>query len=328
MKIAFITGINGQDGFYLAQLLLGKGYKVHGLARTEFLDSDLRKGGVVLHVGDMLDRVRLRDVLLKVSPTEIYNLAAQASVVASWDHPEYTCEVDYLGAVRLLECVRELGLTTRMFQASSMVMFGKTPSPFSEDMHFKPTSPYGIAKLAAHLLCQSYRAKYNIFVACGILFHHESPRRGEAFVTRKISKGVAEILAGTQKDLHLGDLDAQCDWSDARDIVQGMWEMLQAQEADDYILASGKSRFLREIVALFFESAGLDWTQYVVSEATLMRPWDDQHRLVVSVEKARLQLGWKVTRSIEETFYEMLEADLARLGLPPTKLVKGKERKE
>ncbi len=228
---AFITGVTGQDGFYLAELLLGKGYEVHGLVRRRNLAEGSTPEGVVLHRGDLSDTDSLRQALQAARPTELYNLAAQSNVVMSYSEPEYTADVDGLGTTRLLEICRELGLGTRFFQASSMQMFGKSAPPFNDDTPFRPTTPYGIAKLYAHLMCQSYRESYGMFVSCGTFFHHESPRRAPQFVCRKITHGVAAVVAGKASQLQLGNLAAECDWGDARDFVVGIWRALQHTES-------------------------------------------------------------------------------------------------
>ena len=306
---AFITGINGQDGHYLALLLVEKGYTVHGLVRST-LDPELAAAGVIAHVCDMLDHEHLTDIISKVDPDELYNLAAQSSVVRSWEEPEYTTEVNYIVVLRILECLRKTNKSCKLFQASSMAMYGRAVPPFSEWCKFQPTSPYGIAKLAAHELCGSYREQYGMHIACGILFHHESPRRGKHFVTRKITQAVAKIKAGKQDKLLLGDLTAECDWGDARDMVRAMWMMLQQDELDDYILATGVTRSLKTVVAHVFQCADLDWKQFVQTDPALLRPKYDRHKLVVNTDKVTARVKWHPEFKFEDTLKEMLEHDM------------------
>jgi GDPmannose 4,6-dehydratase len=333
-KRALITGVTGQDGSYLAELLLEKGYEVHGVVRRS---SSMNRGRIdhlqhagpngdeqtrfFLHYGDMTDSGGLNRLVKLVRPDEIYNLAAQSHVHISFDQPEYTADADGLGTTRLLEAVRTAGLSSRFYQASTSEMFGSSPPPQDERTPFWPRSPYACAKLYAHWVTVNYREAHGIHACSGILFNHESPRRGENFVTRKVTRGVASILAGKQDQLLLGNLDARRDWGHARDYVVAMWLMLQQSEPEDYVIASGVSRTVRELVETAFGIVGLDWTKHVKLDAAYVRPAEVNH-LCGNASKARERLGWQPATSFEDMIREMLEHDLQSLGLDPKPLLK------
>ena len=328
-KTALITGITGQDGSYLAELLLGKGYEVHGVVRRS---STMNRGRIdhlqhsnpshpegskfVLHYGDMTDSGGLNRLVKTVKPDEIYNLAAQSHVAISFDQPEYTGDADGLGTTRLLEAIRTMGLPTRFYQASTSEMFGLSPAPQSETTSFHPRSPYAVAKLYAHWMTVNYREAHNLFACSGILFNHESPRRGENFVTRKVTRGIGQILAGKADKLRLGNMDAKRDWGHARDYVEAMWLMLQQDTADDYVIATGEMRSVRDFVAAAFAMVGLDWQKYVVVDEAYMRP-ADVHELRGDASKAMKVLGWKPKTTFDELVHEMLEHDLDVEGVVP-----------
>jgi GDPmannose 4,6-dehydratase len=339
-KVALITGVTGQDGAYLAELLLGKGYVVHGVkrrsssfnsARIDHLYVDPHQPAVrfFLHYGDMTDATNLIRLVQEVQPTEIYNLAAQSHVNVSFETPEYTANADALGPLRLLEAIRILRLEkrTRFYQASTSELFGKVKEiPQRETTPFYPRSPYSAAKLYAYWITVNYREAYGIYASNGILFNHESPIRGETFVTRKISRAVAAIHLGLQENLYLGNLDARRDWGHARDYAEGMWRILQQDEADDFILGTGESHSVREFVELAFREVGirLEWrgcgmdetgidagTQRVLVkiDRRYFRPTEVDH-LVSDPSKARQKLGWRHTVSFEELVTEMVQADM------------------
>ena len=328
-KTALITGITGQDGSYLAELLLGKGYEVHGVVRRS---STMNRGRIdhlqhsnpshpegsrfVLHYGDMTDSGGLNRLVKTVRPDEIYNLAAQSHVAISFDQPEYTGDADGLGTTRLLEAIRTMGLPTRFYQASTSEMFGLSPAPQSETTSFHPRSPYAVAKLYAHWMTVNYREAHNLFACSGILFNHESPRRGENFVTRKVTRGIGQILAGKADKLRLGNMDAKRDWGHARDYVEAMWLMLQQDQADDYVIATGEMRSVRDFVAAAFAMVSLDWQKYVIVDEAYMRP-ADVHELRGDASKALKLLGWKPKTTFDELVREMLEHDLDAEGVDP-----------
>jgi GDPmannose 4,6-dehydratase len=330
-KTALITGITGQDGSYLAELLLGKGYEVHGVVRRS---STMNRGRIdhlqhanpthpegskfVLHYGDMTDSGGLNRLVKTVRPDEIYNLAAQSHVAISFDQPEYTGDADGLGTTRLLEAIRTMGLPTRFYQASTSEMFGLSPPPQSETTPFHPRSPYAVAKLYAHWMTVNYREAHSLFACSGILFNHESPRRGENFVTRKVTRGIGQILAGKAETLRLGNMGAKRDWGHARDYVEAMWLMLQQDEADDFVIATGEMRSVRDFVAAAFAMVSLDWEKYVVVDEAYMRP-AEVHELRGDASKATKALGWKPKTTFEELVREMLEHDLTAEGVDPTK---------
>ena len=339
-KKALITGITGQDGAYLAELLLGKGYEVHGIKRrasqlnTERIDhlyqdpheDDVR---LTLHYGDLVDSTNLIRIVQEVQPDEVYNLAAQSHVRVSFDTPEYTSDVDGLGTLRLLEAIRILGMesTCRFYQASSSELFGKVQeSPQSETTPFYPRSPYGVAKLYAFWIVKNYRESYGMHASNGILFNHESPLRGETFVTRKITRAVARIKLDMQDCLHLGNLDAQRDWGHARDYVEGMWRMLQQDTPDDYVLATGVTTTIREFATMAFAEAGIQvsWRGQGLNEEgycpesghvlvkvdpRYFRP-AEVDVLIGDASKAQAQLGWKASCTLQELCREMVQADL------------------
>jgi GDPmannose 4,6-dehydratase len=330
-RTALITGINGQDGSYLAELLLAKGYEVHGVVRRS---SSMNRSRIdhlhhsnpnhpegarfLLHYGDMTDSGGLNRLVKTVRPDEIYNLAAQSHVQISFDQPEYTGDVDGLGAMRLLEAIRTSGVPTRFYQASTSEMFGLSPPPQSETTPFQPRSPYAAAKLYAHWITVNYREAHGLYACGGILFNHESPRRGENFVTRKVTRGIAQILAGKSNTLRLGNLDSSRDWGHAQDYVEAMWLMLQEDEADDYVIATGVMRSVREFVEAAFSAAGLDWHKYVVRDEAYLRP-ADVDALRGDASKAKRKLGWEPKTSFDEMIHEMLDYDLKLEGLDPAK---------
>ena len=330
-KVALITGITGQDGSYLAELLLEKGYEVHGVVRRSSTmnrsridhlqhanPSHAEGSKFILHYGDMTDSGGLNRLVKTVRPDEIYNLAAQSHVHISFDQPEYTGDADGLGTTRLLEAIRTMGLPTRFYQASTSEMFGMTPPPQSETSPFHPRSPYAAAKLYAHWMTVNYREAHHIYACSGILFNHESPRRGENFVTRKITRGIAQILAGKMDKLRVGNLEAKRDWGHARDYVEAMWLMLQQDKAEDYVIATGVDRSVREFLEAAFEMAGLDWEKYVVIDEAFFRP-SEVDDLRGDATKARKQLGWKPKITFEGLVRDMLENDLRLEGLDPAK---------
>jgi GDPmannose 4,6-dehydratase len=324
---ALVTGITGQDGSYLAELLLEKGYEVHGVVRrTSSMNrsridhlqhgnpNDGGKPKFTLHYGDMTDSGGLNRLVKQIRPDEVYNLAAQSHVHISVDQPEYTGDADALGTTRLLEAIRTAGLPARFYQASSSEMFGSAPPLQNESTPFWPRSPYAIAKLYAHWMTVNYRAAHGMFACSGILFNHESPRRGENFVTRKVTRGVAQILSGRIEKLKLGNLEARRDWGHARDYVRAMWLMLQQDEPDDFVVATGEHRTVRELVVMAFGMVGLDWEKYVEIDKAFIRP-SEVNDLQGDASKARQRLGWEPTISFEQMIREMLESDLALEGV-------------
>jgi GDPmannose 4,6-dehydratase len=324
-KKALITGITGQDGSYLTELLLGKGYDVYGVIRrastfnTERIDhiyQDPHESGRRLRLlyGDLNDASSLNKILRDVQPDEIYNLGAQSHVRVSFDIPEYTAEVGALGTLRLLEAIRETGLRgTRFYQASSSELFGKVQEvPQRETTPFYPRSPYGVAKLYAYWVTVNYRESYGLFACNGVLFNHESPRRGETFVTRKITRAAAAIKLGLQNKLYLGNLDAKRDWGHAKDFVEAMWLMLQQDEADDYVIATGETHSVRELLNEAFGRLDLDWKQFVEIDPRYFRP-AEVDLLVGDASKARRKLGWEPKITFKELVRTMVDADLADL---------------
>jgi len=319
MKKALITGITGQDGSYLAELLLAKGYEVHGVVRRSSSFNTERLEGIYqdphaadyrlrLHYGDLEDGASLASLVTKVHPDEVYNLAAQSHVRVSFDVAEYTVSTVGLGTLRLLEAVRELGPGCRFYQASSSEMFGSSPPPQNEHTAFQPRSPYACAKVFAHQLCQNYRDAYGMFIACGILFNHESPRRGIPFVTRKITRAAARIKHGLDKKLFMGNLDAKRDWGFAGDYVEAMWLMLQQDKPDDYVIATGESHSVRDVLDIAFGTLGLDWQKFVELDPRYLRPTEVDH-LRGDATKAREKLGWKPKMSFEQLITTMVRAD-------------------
>ena len=315
---ALITGITGQDGSYLAELLLGKGYTVYGLARRTSSTNTSRIDHIMDQVelvpGDMTDQGSLVNVIKHCEPDEVYNLAAQSFVGSSWSQPLYTGDVTALGVTRLLEAIRINGLSTRYYQASSSEMFGKVQqTPQSESTPFYPRSPYAVAKLYGHWITINYRESYNMFACSGILFNHESPRRGIEFVTRKITDGVARIYHGLNKELRLGNLDAKRDWGFAGDYVEAMWMMLQHDTPDDYVVATGETHTVKEFCEIAFETAGLDWEKYVKVDPKFMRP-AEVNLLLGDSTKAHRALGWKPKVSFKELVHMMVESDIDLIG--------------
>lgn len=313
MKHALITGITGQDGSYLAELLLAKGYEVHGLIRRSSSFNTGRIDHIYdklhLHYGDLTDGGSLRRVLELSGPDEIYNLAAQSHVKVSFDQPEYTVDSIVLGTLRLLEAVRSWDPRTRIYQASSSEMFGNEPAPQSERTKFSPVSPYGLAKAAAHHLCTTYREAYGMKISCGILFNHESPRRGETFVTRKIAKAAARIAARKQDKLVLGNLKARRDWGFAGDYVEAMWQMLQdGMDPDDFVIATGESHAVEEFASLAFAKVGLDASKYIEHDNRYERP-NEIGDLCGNPLKAQLMLNWVPRTSFFDLVDMMVEAE-------------------
>jgi GDPmannose 4,6-dehydratase len=323
-KKALITGVTGQDGSYLVNFLLNKDYEVHGVIRraslfnTDRIDAlyhDPHEGGVklTLHYGDLTDGSALRHILEKVGPDEVYNLGAQSHVKVSFDIPEYTADVDALGTLRLLQALRdyvgERGQAVRYYQAGSSEMFGASPPPQDEHTSFYPRSPYAVSKAAAHWYSVNYREAYGLFICNGILFNHESPRRGETFVTRKVTRAVGRIREGLQAKLYLGNLEAKRDWGFAGDYVEAMWLMLQQNEPDDYVIATGESHSVQEFVEMAFAEIGLDWKRHVEVDPRYLRP-TEVDALQGNATKARRQLGWKPRVGFKELVKMMVAHDL------------------
>jgi len=312
-KKALVTGITGQDGSYLAELLLEKGYEVHGLVRRSSSFNTWRidpiRERLSLHYGDLVDQNSLVRTLELIAPDEVYNLASQSHVKVSFEMPEYTANVTGMGVLRLLDAVRELDLKTRVYQAGSSEMFGLVQeTPQSERTPFHPRSPYAVAKVFGHWMAVNYREGYGLYVSNGILFNHESPRRGENFVTRKITRGIAAIKSGKTRELRLGNLDAKRDWGYALDYVEAMWRMLQQDKPDDYVVATGETRSVREFLDEAFSYAGLDWEQHVVVDPRYFRPAEVDF-LLGDPTKAREQLGWEPTVSFKQLVRLMVDAD-------------------
>ncbi len=326
-RVAFITGITGQDGSYLAELLLAQGYRVHGLIRRAssfntgridhvYQDPHDPDRRLILHYGDLTDGSMLARLLADIRPDEIYNLGAQSHVGVSFDMPEYTANVTALGTLRLLESIREAHVRPRIYQASSSEMFGNAPPPQREDTPFDPASPYAAAKVFAHQLAGLYRDAYGLFVVRGILFNHESPRRSATFVTRKVTRAVAQIVAGKEEKVYLGNLDAERDWGYAPEYVEAMWRMMQRDDPCDLVLATGEAHSVRELCEIAFGLVGLDWRDHVEVDARYLRP-KDVARLVGGAERARELLGWEPRVRFRQLIQIMLEADLERVGLDP-----------
>ena len=317
---ALITGITGQDGSYLTEFLLAKGYEVHGIIRRSssfntqridhlYKDPHAPDSRLFLHYGDLTDGAGLREVLTRVVPDEVYNLAAQSHVRVSFDQPVYTAQVDAVGTVRLLEALRDTGVPARFYQASSSEMYGKVvETPQTEKTPFHPRSPYGCAKVYSFWQTVNYRESYGMFACNGILFNHESPRRGETFVTRKITRAATRIREGLQKRLHLGNLDARRDWGFAGDYVEAMWLMLQQDTPDDYVIATGESHSVREFLELTFQRVGLDWREYVDCDPRYLRP-AEVDLLQGDASKARQALGWKPRVDFHGLVEMMVDAD-------------------
>jgi GDPmannose 4,6-dehydratase len=323
VKKALITGITGQDGSYLTELLLNKGYEVHGLIRrsstfnTERIDHiyvDPHEPNVklFLHFGDITDSGQLTNLIYNIQPDEIYHLAAQSHVRVSFDMPEFTGDVTGIGTTRLLEAIRRSGIKTKFYQASSSEMFGDAPSPQNEDSPFRPRSPYAIAKVYAYWMAKNYREGYGMFAVNGILFNHESPRRGETFVTRKITKGLARIKYKLQDKVYLGNVKAKRDWGYAKDFVEAMWLMLQQEEPDDYVVATGESHSVEEFLEEAFGYAGLNWRDYVEVDPRYFRPTEVEF-LQGDASKAKRKLNWEPKVKFKELVRIMVDADLRNL---------------
>src|SRR4051812_28910570 len=323
-KRALITGITGQDGSYLAELLLEKGYDVHGMVRRSSGEANQRlshiRDSLVLHTGDLLDQRSMSDVIREAQPAEIYNLAAMSYVAASWNQPVLTAEFTGTGVTRMLEAVREVAPDARFYQASSSEMFGKVQEvPQTERTPFYPRSPYGVAKAYGHHITVNYRESYGLFACSGILFNHESERRGLEFVTRKVTHAAAAIKLGLIDEVRLGNLAAERDWGYAKDYVEAMWLMLQQGEPEDYVIATGISHSVRELVDIAFDHVGIDPAQHLVQDERLMRPAEVDH-LVGDYSKARKHIGWEPTTTFEELVRLMVDADLELLSSgKPTK---------
>ena len=314
---ALITGITGQDGSYLAEFLLEKGYKVHGMVRRSSSDQFERiahlQDRIELHEGDLLDQLSIITLLHAIEPQEIYNLAAQSFVPTSWQQPILTSEATALGVTRMLEAIRVVDRSIRFYQASSSEMFGKVrESPQNERTPFYPRSPYGVAKVYGHYLTVNYRESYGLFAVSGILFNHESPRRGRQFVTRKITHGAARIKLGLATELRLGNIDAKRDWGFAGDYVEAMWMMMQHQTPEDFVVATGESHSVRELCQIAFARLGLDWEDHVVIDKAQVRP-AEVDTLIGDARKARQVLGWHQKVSFKELVEMMVDADVAAL---------------
>jgi GDPmannose 4,6-dehydratase len=320
MKKALITGITGQDGSYLCELLLDKGYEVHGLRRrsssfnTERIDHLFKdfhdpKARLFLHYGDLSVSGQLTDLLHSIQPDEVYNLGAQSHVKISFDLPEYTGDITGIGTLRLLEAIRNLGIKTKFYQASSSELFGSSPPPQNEQTQFSPRSPYAAAKAYAYYICKNYREAYNMFVCNGILFNHESPRRGEIFVTRKITRAATRIKLGLQEKLYLGNLDAKRDWGYAGDYVEAMWLMLQQDKPDDYVVATGRTHSVKEFVERVFDKLGLDYKKYVEVDPRYFRP-SEVDILQGDSTKAKKSLGWNTRVNFDQLIEMMVASDM------------------
>ena len=319
-KVALITGITGQDGSYLSELLLSKGYEVHGLirrsssfntSRIDHIYQDIHEPNpkLFLHYGDLIDGVGLSNLLREVEPDEVYNLAAQSHVQVSFSMPQYTGQVDAVGVVGLLEAIRSAEVNTRFYQESTSELFGSTPPPQNENSYFRPQSPYAAAKLMAYWCTVNYREGYGMHASNGILFNHESPRRGETFVTRKITRAVAEIAGGSRKKLFLGNLDAVRDWGYAKEYVETMWLMLQKENSSDYVVATGVGATVKDFASAAFSRAGLDWQDHVEVDQRYIRPTEVES-LVGDPSKVQRELGWKAQMSWRELAELMVDSDI------------------
>ena len=325
MKKALITGITGQDGSYLAEFLLSKGYEVHGLIRRAstfntnridhiYKDPHIRGVKLHLHYGDLSDSSQLTNLIYNIKPDEIYHLGAQSHVRVSFDIPEYTGDITALGTTRILEAVRRSGIKCKFYQASSSEMYGDAPAPQNEDTHFRARSPYAAAKIYAYWMVRNYQEGYNLFACNGILFNHESPRRGETFVTRKITRGLARIVAGKDKKLYLGNLEAKRDWGYAPDYVEAMWLMLQQERPEDYVIGIGETHSVKEFLEEVFNYAGLDWKEYVEIDPRYFRPTEVE-LLLADSSKARRELGWSPRITFKELVKIMVDSDMGLAGL-------------
>jgi GDPmannose 4,6-dehydratase len=325
MKKALITGITGQDGSYLAELLLEKGYEVHGILRRTstfnrqridpiYQNADLNQGRFHLHYGDLADSPSIYKLIEQIAPNEIYNLAAQSHVKVSFENPEYTADIVATGTLRLLEANRQTGVMARFYQASSSEMFGKVrETPQTELTPFHPRSPYGVAKVFAHQITVNYRESYDMHASCGILFNHESPRRGENFVTRKITQSVAKIHKGLQDKLVLGNLDAKRDWGYAKEYVEAMWRMLQQDEPDDYVIATNETHSVQEFLEIAFKHVGKNYQDYVETSSAYYRP-AEVDLLIGDYTKAKTKLGWQPETTFEGLVKLMVDSDLESVG--------------
>ena len=332
-KRALITGVTGQDGSYLSELLLAKGYEVHGIIRRTstfntdridhlYVDPHKENAQLFLHYGDLNDGTTLRRILEQVQPNEVYNLGAQSHVRVSFDSPEYTVDSVAMGTLRILEAIRDYQQRTsnqvRYYQAGSSEMFGLVQAvPQKEDTPFYPRSPYACAKVYAHWQTINYRESYDLFACNGILFNHESPRRGETFVTRKITRAIARIVAGQQKQIFMGNLDAKRDWGFAKDYVQAMWLMLQQEQPDDYVIATGETHSVKEFLKTAFSYVNLNWQDYVAFDKRYLRPAEVE-LLIGNPTKAKEKLGWQPSVTFEQLVHLMVEADLQALGIKPS----------
>ena len=327
MKKALITGITGQDGSYLAEFLLSKGYVVHGLIRRSstfntdriehiYVDPHDPEARLFLHYGDLNDGGQLSNLIYNIQPDEVYHLGAQSHVRVSFDMPEFTGDITGLGTTRLLEAVRRSGIKTRFYQASSSEMFGDAPAPQGEETPFRPRSPYAASKVYAYWMVRNYREGYKMFACNGILFNHESPRRGETFVTRKITRAIARIKAGLQEKLYLGNLEAKRDWGFAPEYVETMWLMLQQDEPDDFVIGTGESHSVREFLEEAFSYAGLYWKDYVEIDPRYYRPTEVEF-LLSDPSKARERLGWNPRVNFKDLIKIMVDADMELIGLDP-----------
>src|SRR4029077_10350647 len=315
VKTALITGVTGQDGSYLAEYLLEKGYRVYGMVRRSSTENFQRiehlRDRLLLLQGDLLDQTSIASVLDQVRPDEVYNLAAMSFVPTSWQKPVLTAEFTAVGVTRVLDALRQTCPRARLYQASSSEMFGKVrETPQSETTPFHPRSPYGVAKVYGHFITVNYRESYNLFACSGILFNHESPRRGLEFVTRKISHGVARIKVGLAKELRLGNLQAKRDWGFAGDYVRAMWLMLQQEQPDDYVVGTGETHSVEEFVSIAFDHVGLDWRKHVVVDPQFYRP-AEVDLLLANLSKAKMSLGWEPRVSFEQLIRMMVDADVA-----------------
>jgi GDPmannose 4,6-dehydratase len=322
-KVALITGITGQDGSYLAELLLSKDYEVHGIIRRSssfntgrlndiYQDPHVDNRKMILHYGDLQDSTSLASLIRETKPKEIYNLGAQSHVKVSFEIPEYTADITGTGTIRLLEAIRASGIETRFYQASSSELYGSTPPPQNEQTPFHPRSPYGAAKIFSYWSTVNYREAYGMHASNGILFNHESPRRGETFVTRKITRAVARIAAGIDKELYLGNLDAVRDWGYAKEYVEVMWLMLQQPKGDDFVIATGESATVRQFAEVAFSRANLDWQKYVKIDKRYLRP-SEVDSLVGDASKAQKVLGWKPKTNWKKLAEIMVDADVKLL---------------
>jgi GDPmannose 4,6-dehydratase len=327
MKKALITGITGQDGSYLAELLLSLGYEVHGLIRRSstfntariehiYVDPHEPHARLFLHYGDLSDSSQLTNLIYNIQPDEIYHLAAQSHVRVSFDMPEYSGDITGIGAIRILEAVRRSGIRCRFYQASSSEMFGASPPPQDENTPFQPRSPYACAKLMAHWMAINYRDGYNMFAVSGILFNHESPRRSETFITRKITYGISLILARKQRYLFLGNLESRRDWGFAPEYVEMMWKMLQQDSPEDFVIGTGESHSVREFLEEAFSYVGLDWREYVKIDPRYFRPLEVDS-LRANARKARERLGWEPKVMFKDLVRIMVDADMRKMGLRP-----------